>query len=307
VVPALGANATHFRVWHQGALVDLLLPPPDLAALRASPYRAGNPILFPFPNRIREARFTFQGRTYHLQPSSGPHAIHGLVSGKPFQVLEARAGPAGAELRLALHLEDFPDIQEQYPFPCRLSITYRLAGETLTLEAEAENTGRGPLPLGFGVHPWFPATFGPGGRREEGIVRLPARRYWELEGLLPTGRRPEATGRYDLRAGRLLGDESYDDVFTDLIREDGWSEGSYEDPAAGLAVVVQADASFREWVLYAPLDRPVVCLEPYTCPTDAFNLAARGIAEHGMVVLMPGRHWRGTVRFTVRRQAGAAG
>ena len=62
---------------------------------------------------------------------------------------------------------------------------------------------------------------------------------------------------------------------------------------------MRADASFREWVVYAPPGRPTICLEPYTCTTDAFNLAAQGI-DGGLVAVEPGGVWRGSVWITVR-------
>ena len=42
-------------------------------------------------------------------------------------------------------------------------------------------------------------------------------------------------------------------------------------------VTVRSDAAFREHVIFAPRHSEVVCLEPYTCTTDAFNLAGNGL------------------------------
>ena len=79
-----------------------------------------------------------------------------------------------------------------------------------------------------------------------------------------------------------------------------WSEATLRNPWAGLEIAVQADASFLQWVLYAPLDRPIVCLEPYTCTGDAANLAARGI-ESGLITVPPGLTWQSTIRMLVRQ------
>jgi aldose 1-epimerase len=59
------------------------------------------------------------------------------------------------------------------------------------------------------------------------------------------------------------------------------------DPQAGLQVLQVFDASFREIVAYTPPHGRSVCLEPYTCVTDAVNLAPRGI-DTGWRVLAPG-------------------
>ena len=52
----------------------------------------------------------------------------------------------------------------------------------------------------------------------------------------------------------------------------------------------------RGWVVFAPTNRPVICLEPYTCATDAHNLHARGL-DAGMIVLPPGETWEGRIRI----------
>jgi aldose 1-epimerase len=54
------------------------------------------------------------------------------------------------------------------------------------------------------------------------------------------------------------------------------------DPDAGQRTVIEADgAMFPHSVIYtAPAPRSAICIEPYTCPTDAFNLATRGVEAH---------------------------
>ncbi|HNG31864.1 MAG TPA: hypothetical protein PK012_19260, partial [Blastocatellia bacterium] len=47
-------------------------------------------------------------------------------------------------------------------------------------------------------------------------------------------------------------------------------------------------AEFPNVVVYTPpAPRQAVCIEPNTCPTDAFNLEARGIAAN-VLTLQPG-------------------
>ena len=53
IVPALGNNCYAFKVADGEAWINLIDPPPDLATLEERPTAYGNPILFPFPNRIR--------------------------------------------------------------------------------------------------------------------------------------------------------------------------------------------------------------------------------------------------------------
>ncbi|MGH2355505.1 MAG: aldose 1-epimerase [Chloroflexota bacterium] len=312
IVAAQGNNVTHFRVTPPGLTVaiDVLLPPSEPDGLGPSGYSAGNPILFPFPNRVREGKFTFDGQGYQLdvnETARGNH-IHGLVSTLPWRVEAAGASPdTGAWQRASMALDDVPDVARQYPFPCRLTITTRLAGGVLIQEITAQNTGDKRLPMGFGTHPWFPAVLGEG-TRPATEARVPGNRYWRLEHLVPTGETipvDDEAAKFDLRTWHALDENDYDDVFTDLIRrDDGWSEAGIRYPNAGLELIVEASPEFREWVIYAPTGRPVICLEPYTGTTNAVNLQNQGV-DAGLVVLEPGAAWTGTIRTSLRRPPGA--
>src|SRR5262249_38708382 len=143
------------------APVELFVPTDDLEALRQNPIRAGLPILFPFPNRVRGGGYTFEGTSYkmaHLLAKgwdSAGHAIHGLVAERAWTVDQASAASQCAALRASLQLDKTPEIVEQYPFPCRIIVTYRLSEGVLEMTTEVINTGTRNLPMGFGIHPWF--------------------------------------------------------------------------------------------------------------------------------------------------------
>ena len=53
---------------------------------------------------------------------------------------------------------------------------------------------------------------------------------------------------------------------------------------------------FREIVLFTPPHRNAVCVEPYTCVTDAVNLQANGV-DAGWRELAPEEQWTGVVEF----------
>jgi aldose 1-epimerase len=306
--PNAGNNVTHFRVTPAGRdlPIDVFLPPTGPEGLGPNGYGAGNPILFPFPNRVRGGEYAFRGRRYRLhinEPARGNH-IHGLVCKLAWDV-EAYGSSAaeGAWLRAVVDLSAHDEVMRQYPFPCRLAVTTRLKHAVLIQDATVTNTGQTAMPMGYGTHPWFPATL-EGGSRRQTEVRILAARYWELAQLVPTGRTipvEENAAQFDLRQWRALEDREYDDVFTDVLRRaDGWVEAGIRYPNVGLEVAVEASPEFREWVLYAPTTRPVICLEPYTCTTNAINLQEQGI-DAGLIVLEPGATWHGTIRTSLRQ------
>lgn len=301
VAPALGANWFRYSVLHRGSAIEALAVPPTFAELRQRPSRWGTPVLFPFPNRLRYGRFAFQGHTYQFEPNTRQgHHIHGLVIMQSFQVERTEAHEQGAVLACTLRSQDVPQIEQQFPFPFVLRLQFTLRDGRMQQTVEVENTGGSPMPMGFGTHPYFAVPLAPGGERDACRIQVPAAASWELDAdRIPTGRVLPVEGTLDLRSGRTLEGTSYDHVFTALQPADGWSTCRLEDPAAGLALVTRAGYPvFREWVVYAPPDRQVVCFEPYTCATDAPNLQARGI-DAGLIVLPPGQRWRARIETWV--------
>ena len=293
VAPALGNTCVGFRLGDWRVLDE----PPNETELREHAGSYGIPVLFPWPNRVRDARFTFEGREYRLPPAADePNAIHGLVRDRPWQPTRCEADAEAALVRSEIRSPDFPELADQYPSAFELSLTYALRRGRLEIEAFGTNVGDGPLPFGFGLHPYFPVPLGPGGRRESCELRVPAAEVWELGDYLPSGRRFAADGRYDLRDFRALDRETYDDVLTALEQP---FRAALRDPVAGREIVVEADAGFREFVLFAPSRRSIVALEPYTCATDALNLEPRGI-DAGLRALQPGQSWQGRVTIEPR-------
>lgn len=189
-------------------------------------------------------------------------------------------------------------LKEHWPWPCRLTVTYRLAGRSLTMTAVAENLGAAPMPFGFGIHPYHPLPLTPMGTRARCQIQVPCRERLELSpDCIPTGRRLPAGEWFE---GRALGNTKLDDVFTGTLADANGSACVLRDPDSHWEVTIRADAAFPHWVVYAP-QRSVVCFEPYTCVTDAFNLHARGVMETGFMVLEPSKPWRGVVTMQVRQ------
>lgn len=300
VAPALGANPVGLRLAVRDTALEVFTPVPAAETPRLG---FGAPVLFPYPNRVRDARYTWEGREYALPAAHGRHAIHGLVNNRAFTVMDTGATDRGATLTCAIAAGDYPEVAQYYPFDFRLTLTYTLSAGGLRTQAEVVNAGDAPMPFGLGFHPYFRVPLVDGGRREDCRIQLWAPLIWELdETSVATGRQAPAPGALDPRGYPALGDTLYDTLYTRLALDDpgagAWSSRLL-DPAAGVEVIVVADAAFREAVLFAPLIRPVVSIEPYTCATDALNLQARGV-DAGLLVLPPGERWTAGYTITAR-------
>jgi aldose 1-epimerase len=84
LVPSFGFPCVAFRVALADGVWNVVAEPPDAESFRTRIGRYGVPIMFPWPNRIRDGRFTFGGREYQVPISGrGPHASHGVTRTVP--------------------------------------------------------------------------------------------------------------------------------------------------------------------------------------------------------------------------------
>ncbi|HET8529425.1 MAG TPA: hypothetical protein VFL60_10970 [Gaiellaceae bacterium] len=133
-------------------------------------YPAGRPaqsargqVLMPWPNRLTDGEYEWDGETYRVPPNEPPAAIHGLVRDAEWEV----AGPGA----FAYVLEPSPG----YPFRLRLRVEYTLDGDGLAVHDVVENVGDRAAPFGAGHHPYVarPADEVVG----EGVKRDDAERF----------------------------------------------------------------------------------------------------------------------------------
>ncbi len=282
IAPALGNNCFVLRAAGEPVLETI-----SFDQFYARPTSYGIPVLFPFPNRIRDGAFTFQGERYTVDPPR-----HGFVRDKAWEVLDTGATQSeGAWIRSGFDANTYAEqILGQFPFPFNLQVTYRLRDGRLLMETTAKNTGTRAMPLGFGIHPYFQ-------RPERSVVQVPAQKRWELADSLPTGKLLNVEGQYDLRQPRNTAELTLDDIYTDAISdEDGPVRCYLTDEERRTRTIVEFDnQQFPHIVVFTPpAPRQAICIEPNTCPTDAFNLQQQGI-ESNMITLDAGA----TVSFKI--------
>src|SRR5262245_20976946 len=307
VLPEQGFNANRWAWYHQGQLLDLIYADPAAFA-EGKPTRSGTPVLFPFPNRIRAGQFRWRGKEYRLPPNdpAGVNAIHGFVCRRPWRVVDRRADQNSAwvtgEFRGS---RDAPDVRDQWPADYKIRLTCRLLPQRLRLEAQVENPDNVPLPFGLGYHPYFRIPFHAADKPENYTVQVAARGWWELQDSLPKGGAPRwLTHTHPVGVAHRFTDLKMDDLLTglpDAPEPDGgglYLRGTVKALARRVRLRVLASAEFREVVVFTPPHRHAVCIEPYTCITDAINLQQQGV-DSGLLVLPPGEEWSGTVELVV--------
>jgi aldose 1-epimerase len=301
VSPANGFNCFRWLAERDGHMLDLLYADPQFFQ-GAKPTRSGVPILFPFPNRIRDGRFVWNGREYQLplNDSTMKNAIHGFACRRPWRVVDeggdGHCAWVTGEFRGSV---DAPDCSHLWPADYQIRVTVRLGAASLEIAAVVSNPDRVPLPFGLGYHPYFRIPPGLNEAPEKLFIRASADRYWVLAESLPTGTTLPVAARLDLREPRRFRELELDDVLQNPGGPEKpgslrWQGSVYAEEGKTELLRVEASPALRELVVFTPPHRQAICLEPYTCTTDAINLQQRGV-DAGLIVLQPGEEWRGDV------------
>src|SRR5262249_5316321 len=240
--------------------------------------------------------FVWEGHEYQLprNDSTQRNAIHGYAPRNWWSVIDHGANEVSAWVTSSFEVHPYNYQDRRWPAGGILELTIRLIGTAVRYEATVMNKdNRRSLPFGLGYHPYFVAT-------PDCLVQTPARSRWLLQDSLPTGDREPLPPNLDLREPRPAEGLALDDVYTDFPdvvpdRDGLVDRGRIEYPGAGV-LRVRTSPAFRELVLFTPPHRQAVCLEPYTCPTDAVNLTNAGM-KVGWQVLQPGERWEGVVEY----------
>jgi aldose 1-epimerase len=303
VWPALGFNCFRWCAMHQGQPLELLYTDPALFA-NGRPTRSGIPVLFPFPNRIRQGRFCWNEQYYQL-PANDPaqkNAIHGFACRKTWRVEDSGNDEDGAWVRGVFRCSvDAPESLPLWPADHQLTLTIRLGRGKLRIEAEVYNPDKVALPFGLGYHPYLHIPFAGSDSADDYGIEVPAAEYWKLEENLPVGERVPVDAARDLNRPRRFADLKLDDVLTALPARPARMDGLIERGAitgASATLRVFCSPVFREMVVFTPPHRQAFCIEPYTCTTDAVNLYATGI-DSGWLVLPPQETWSSVVELWI--------
>lgn len=285
IAPQRGFNCFQLLAVVDGRMVDVIAAEEGFAAGAGGPSRDGIPLLFPFPNRIRGGRYTWEGREYQLPLSGGhPHALHGFCLDRAWRVIDRQENTVCGRFQLSI---DAADRAALWPSDFLIEVRYTVSDASLFMDVSIENPGDSPLPWGFGTHAYFKLPLAPGGSAAECVIQAPAWKEWVLDQNVPTGEVSEVSRLTDVRRGATLDGRKLDHLLTGLRSEGELIETIVHDPRAGLRVVQSYPRVFRELVVFTPPWTDAVCLEPYTCATDAINLQSRGI-DAGWQALAPG-------------------
>ncbi|GAA4769635.1 aldose 1-epimerase family protein [Microbacterium gilvum] len=236
-------------------------------------------VLVPWPNRVRDGRWSQHGAAEQLavsEPKYG-NASHGLLRFFPYSV---DTGDAAATLSARI----FP--QSGYPFTLATSVTYALVDEGIEVTHRIRNEGDAEAPVAVGTHPFFRLGDVPTGELR---LAVPGATWFELDDrMLPVAERP-VDAATDLRGGARLADVQLDRAYGRLARGgDGRVRNTLAAPD-GRTVTVWQGEGFDYVQVFTTSGYPgtelAVAIEPMTAPADALN------SGQGLRWLAPGEDW----------------
>lgn len=255
----------------------------------------GSPVLYPTPNRVRNAQFTFGGRTFAFKPNDGEHFIHGLVRNAAWSFDEPMITEKSASLTSRISIKPGTEMYDYFPVKNTLEMTYTLGVKSVRIDFLVKNDDSAQLfPFGLAIHPFF-SIIGP---RESVRLQVPAMKRMEALKLLPTGRLIEmGEGAPDLRQFVPLSELDLDDVYWGM-KSDKPAVIYYD--TIRKKVTLKASAFFTHCVVYTPPKAGYFCIENQSCSTDAHNLYAKGFDEAAnLTILKPGESLSAWVEMTV--------
>jgi aldose 1-epimerase len=273
VAPRVGGAIAAFYDMHEGRALHWLRPATAAALDARDPLGMASFPLLPYCNRIRDARFSFDGREIDLSGDGNAfeHALHGHAWRRAWRV--GKRTPDSVEL----HFRHEPSRAPGEHWPFRYEATQRLtvSDEGLAVTLSARNLSDRPMPFGMGHHPYYPRT--PATR-----VHTDADAMWHsTPDLLPThlGAHPSLTAMRSPE-GMAAGAFDLDNNFA------GWSRSAtIAWPDEGRAVTLLAEAPFDHTVVYAPQAHPdLLCVEPVSNTVDWINLDGTPATTGGCVL-----------------------
>ena len=219
----------------------------------------GNFAMAPWVGRLRDGVLRFRGSEYAFPRNAPPHALHGLVTDRPWR----EDGPGVLSIALA------------DPWPWRGRITHSMRLEAGRLDFRLELTADEPMPAALGWHPWFNTWLTDRRGKRVGPIVLDAR-----------PRLMCANDADGVPSGELVPPvpRPWDYCFSDLAVPPAvrW-------PGA-LELTVESNCS--DWVIYDQ-EPQGLCVEPWTAPPNALNSpnATVVMPESPLVATMTWR-WR---------------
>lgn len=277
VVPEFGANLNELVVRDRNENLEIIRGYKSREEfLRLEGFK--NVLMVPFPNRIENGEYEFQGRKYRLpiNEESNRNSLHGLVYSLRFNLVEKMITDDFG----AMGLELFYDrLYAGYPFAFRLLVRFILwKNSSLEVIFVITNVDKVEIPMGVGWHPIFEL----GDRVDCFQLKLPVKKMFVLnDRMIPNG---ETVNYEYANKPLLIENRNFDSAF---LVDNSSPRVTTEIFNIKRKITIKVwqevgEKKFNFLQVYTPPDRRSIAIEPMSCNINAFN------NKEGLIVMKPG-------------------
>lgn len=288
IIPEYGGNVNEIVLGKKAKLYSILDGYQTPLEIAEHDYFKGAK-LTPFPNRIEDGKYSFNGKNYQL-PINKPdenNAIHGFVWNKNIILKKEEISDKNASVQFEyIYNRTLPG----YPFKTKLLITYYLiTDEGFKCTTEIKNIDSCKIPVGDGWHPYFKTS----GKVDELMLKIPAKYKTDVDSrMIPTG---EQLFFNDYVQLAKIGDTEFDTGFP-ITQNAGSVTTEIYDPKIDLKIKIWQETGkwkYNYLQIYIPPSRKSIAIEPMTCKINGFN------NKEGLIVLQPNESFKASYGVSI--------
>ena len=237
--------------------------------------------LSPWPNRLANGKYTFDGKSYQLPINdlNSNSAIHGLLAWKEWRIEDLNED-------LAILQSNVTPIYG-YPFLISVKAIFSLDKERgLSIKYIAQNVGNNVAPYGAGVHPYLSCDLE---KIDNCNLKFLSDEVFVVDqNLNPQNLIGVDALNFNFNAPRLIANTVIDHTFK--LKHKNSRLELFNNK---LGVYLETNARWLQLYTGEKLERKGLAAEPMSCPPDAFN------SEIDLIHLKPGE--TNILEFTVGR------
>ena len=210
-------------------------------------------ILFPFVSRIKDGKYSFQGKDYQLDCNqSGENALHGLVYNKKFELIEKEENTLSCSVTIR-----YKETKESqgFPYMYEIYVTYLLTEKEIRLSVKINNSDTKPYPFTLGWHPYFISD-----NLSKSSLRFKSDKKIAFDENLITKE------VIDFKSPEIfkIEDKQLDDCFILNTNNIGFTTPTYQ-------IEITTDLEDNYLQMYTPSGFSLIAIEPMTGVSNSFN------------------------------------
>ena len=233
-------------------------------------------ILFPFANRIKNGKYTFNKVAYQTEINQleEQNALHGFVHNKEFLLVKKQTNSHKAIVIVEYNETNFT---KGFPFTYKIRLKYILKNNSLELKVQVENTSDIEFPFTLGWHPYFYSA-----DVNESILKFNASKQVVFDDRKIPIEAKEVSNSENFQ----LKNKKLDDCFyldNNIIE--------FVTPKYKMELSSSDSNSFLQ--LYTPKTKNTIAIEPTTGISNSFN------SEIGLKILQPKEEYQISWKLTI--------